>query len=341
MNKKTILITGWTWYIGSHAVVSFYEAGYDIVIIDNLVNSSVETLSNIEKIIWKQPDFYQLDLRDKEWLEELFKKYNFHGVIHFAGLKAVGESCEKPMLYYDNNINGSMVLFDIMNKYEVKNIIFSSSATVYSSKNTSPLDEQGELDSINPYGYCKLIIEYMLRGLAENMGFNVILLRYFNPIWAHKSGYIWEKPDGIPNNLLPYILDVASAKREFVWVFGNDYDTIDGTGVRDYIHVVDLVEWHLEAYNLIIKQELWINNGFCEVFNLGTGKWTSVLEMIKMTEEVTKRPISYEIMDRRKGDLAICYCNPSKAKEVLWWESKFSVKEAIEDSWKFCGIYKG
>jgi len=340
MIKKTILITGWVWYIGSHAVVAFYEAGYEIVIVDNLVNSSTDALSNIEKIIWIKPIFHEVDLRDRDWLEKLFKTYDFHGVIHFAGLKAVWESCEKPILYYDNNINGSIVLFDIMDKYEVKNIIFSSSATVYSIKNESPLDEQGELDSINPYGYTKLITEYMLRGLAENKWFNVILLRYFNPNWAHKSGYIWEKPDGIPNNLLPYILDVASMKRKSVWIFGNDYDTIDGTGVRDYIHVVDLVDWHLKAYELIIKEELWISNGFCEVFNLGTGKWTSVLEMIKMSENAIERPIPYEILSRRKWDIATCYCNPAKAKKVLGWEAKLSVKEGIKDSWKFCGIYK-
>jgi len=338
--KKTILITWWTWYIGSHAVVAFYEAGYEIVIIDNLVNSSKESLSNIKKIIWIKPIFHQMDLRDKKAMEELFKKYNFHGVIHFAWLKAVWESCKNPMLYYDNNINGTIVLFDLMDKYEVKNIIFSSSATVYSSKNTSPLDEQGELDSINPYWYTKLMIEYMLRGLAENIGFNVVLLRYFNPIWAHKSWHIWEKPDGIPNNLLPYILDVASLKRKSVWVFGNDYQTIDGTGIRDYIHVLDLVEGHIKAYELIIKEELWINNGFCEVFNLWTGKWTSVLEMIKIAEEVTERPIPYKILDRRLGDLPICYCNPTKANKTLNWEAKFSVKVGIKDSWRFLDIYK-
>lgn len=338
--KKTILVTGWIWYIGSHAVVSFYEAGYEIVIVDNLVNASTDVLANIEKIIWIKPIFHEIDLRDRVWLEKLFKTYDFHGVIHFAWLKAVWESCEKPMLYYDNNINGSIVLFDLMDKYEVKNIIFSSSATVYSSKNKSPLDEQGELDSINPYGYTKLITEYMLRGLAENRGFNVILLRYFNPIWAHKSWHIWEKPDGIPNNLLPYILDVASTKRKSVWIFGNDYDTIDGTGVRDYIHVVDLVDWHLKAYELIIKEELWINNGFCEVFNLGTGKWTSVLEMIKIAESATERVIPYEILERRKWDIATCYCNPAKANKILGWKAKLSVKDGIKDSWKFCGIYK-
>jgi len=340
MKKKLILITWWTWYIGSHAVVSFYEAGYEVVIVDNLVNSSEDSLDNIEKIIWIKPKFHNIDLRDKKSMEDLFKEYDFHGVIHFAWLKAVWESCEKPMLYYDNNIGGSLVLFELMEKYEVKNIIFSSSATVYSSKNTSPLDEQWELDSINPYGYTKLIIEYMLKWLAENKWFNVVLLRYFNPIWAHSSGYIWEKPDGIPNNLLPYIMDVASAKREYINIFWNDYDTIDGTGVRDYIHVVDLVEGHLKAYNLIIKQELWINDWFWDVFNLGTGKGTSVLDMIKTTEKVTERPVPYQVVDRRKWDLAEVYCNPSKAREVLGWEAKLSVEDWIRDSWKFNGIYK-
>lgn len=325
--KKTILLTGATGYIGSHAVIAFEEAGYQTVIIDNLMNSSRDTLHGIEKILGYTPDFYEWNIGNRDFLCELFEKYSFDGVIHFAGLKAVGESCEKPFLYHSNNIWGSMVLFEVMEKYNVRKIVFSSSATVYKADNISPLQEDMSLGTTNPYGTTKLIIEYLLKDLALFSQWSVTALRYFNPIWAHPSGYIGELPSGIPNNLLPYILHVASGKRDFVRVFGDDYDTIDGTGVRDYIDVCDLVDAHVIAYEKLDQKY--------EVINIGTGKGTSVLEMIASVEKISKKTVPYQIYPRRVWDIASVYCDPSYADFYLGWKAKRTIEESIENGWKF------
>jgi UDP-glucose 4-epimerase len=333
MKKKTILITWWTGYIWSHAVVAFEQAGYKTVIVDNLWNSDITTLDWIEKIIWYRPDFYEIDLRDKDKLEKVFEKYNFDWVIHFAWLKAVWESCEKPLNYFDNNIVWSIKLFECMEKFWVKNLIFSSSATVYDSKifdskNFSWASEDDLVwNTINPYGTTKFLIEYILKDLAKFSSFNVMNLRYFNPIWAHPSWFIWEEPDWIPNNLLPFIMKVATGELEKLKVFWSDYNTIDWTWVRDYIDVVDLIEGHLKAYE---KIEKWFN-----VYNLWVWEWVSVLEMIKKSEKITWNKINYEIVSRRDWDLAEVYCNPSKAKKELDWEVKTSLEDSLRNSWKF------
>lgn len=333
MTKKTILITGGIWYIGSHAVVAFEQAGYTTVSIDNLSNSSMEVLENIEKILGYTPIFHRVDITDSVALEAIFQKYTFDGVIHFAGLKSVGESCEFPLRYHRNNIFGSMVLFEVMEKFNVKKIVFSSSATVYSTENTPPLTESSKLGTTNAYGTSKLVIEYLLKDLATHANFRVIPLRYFNPIGAHPSGYIWEKPNGIPNNLLPYVLDVASGKREKVRVFGNTYPTPDGTGVRDYIDVNDLVEVHLIAYKKL--DEIAVNDIFFLPINIGTGRGTSVLEIIQSTAEITKKPIPFEIVEPRAGDLGSVYAWVDVAKTVLWWEAKKSIQDSLLSGWNF------
>lgn len=330
--KKKILITGWLGYIGSHAVVAFEEAWYETVIMDNLSNSCVTTLRNIHSILGYKPKYYECDLRDRKSVFEIFEENNFHWVLHFAGAKAVGESCEQPIYYFQNNISGSLFLFEAMQKYDVKNIIFSSSATVYSQENISPLIETNSLSTTNPYGTSKLLLEKILEDLSEFASFNVINLRYFNPIWAHPSGKIWEDPEWIPNNLLPFIMKVANGELEKLNVFWNDYDTIDGTGVRDYIDVNDLVEGHLLAYKKLESQN---SNSFCDVFNLWVGKWVSVLEMIEASRKITAQEIPYEIVERRSWDVAEVYCNPEKAKAELWFEAKVNLDESLENSWKF------
>ncbi len=329
--KKTILITWWTGYIWSHWVVAFEEAGYKTVIVDNLCNSSVDTLDGIEKIIWYKPDFYNVDLRDKNTLEEVFKKYDFDWVIHFAGLKAVWESCNKPLDYFDNNIVWSLKLFEVMEDFKVKNIIFSSSATVYDSSNFWKWEWVDEKwitwNTTNPYWTTKFILEQILIDLSKFSWFNVMNLRYFNPIWAHESWFLWEDPEWIPNNLMPFIMKVAKWDLGELKVFWNDYDTIDGTWVRDYIDVVDLIDGHLKAYENISE---WFNT-----YNLGVGKWISVLEMIKKTEDIIWKKINYKIESRRKWDLAEVFCDDSKAKNILWWKAKVSLDESIRNSWKF------
>ncbi|MDD5376748.1 MAG: UDP-glucose 4-epimerase GalE [Candidatus Gracilibacteria bacterium] len=332
--KKTILITGGTGYIGSHAVVAFEQAGYTTVIVDNLSNSSEQVLSKIGKILGYIPDFHKADICDTKALDEVFSKHGFDGVIHFAGLKAVGESCEKPFLYYGNNILGSINLFEAMVRYKVRRIVFSSSATVYSSDNTLPLTESSKLGTTNPYGTSKLVIENVLQDLSLHASLQALPLRYFNPIGAHPSGHIGEKPNGVPNNLLPYILDVALGKREKVRVFGDDYPTIDGTGVRDYIDVNDLVDAHIAAYRKLEEISGDTNGSFTPV-NIGTGRGTSVLEMIRMTEEATGKKVAFEKVGRRSGDLAEVYAGVDFAKEFLGWESEKTVKEGIESGWKF------
>ncbi len=332
MNNKIILITGWLWYIWSHWVVSFEKAWYKTVIVDNLCNSNISTLDWIEKILGYKPDFFKIDLRDKNKLEEIFKKYNFDWVIHFAGLKAVWESCEKPNLYFDNNVNWSINLFSLMEKYWVKNIIFSSSATVYSQDNSLPLTEKSKLWTSNPYWTTKLLIENILEDLAHFSWFNVINLRYFNPIWAHESWFIWENPEGIPNNLLPFIMKVANWELDKLSIFGDDYDTVDWTWVRDYIDVVDLIDGHLKAYEFLNNLEF---DWFVYNFNLWVWNWISVLEIIKETEKVIWKKINYEIVDRRDWDLAEVYCNPNKANNILWWKAKISLDESLKNSWRF------
>jgi len=339
--KKTILITGWTWYIWSHWVVAFEQAWYKTVIIDNLVNSSIENLDWIEKILGYKPDFFELDLRDKDKLKEVFSKYNFDWVVHFAWLKSVWESCEKTLEYFDNNIVWSLRLFEVMQEFGVKNIIFSSSATVYDmtkrpvSLKTGLNEENLTWNTTNPYWTTKFLLEQILIDLSKFAWFRVINMRYFNPIWAHESGFLWEDPKGIPNNLLPYVMKVANKEYEFVRVFWNNYDTVDGTWVRDYIDVVDLIDWHLKAYEKIN----WIN-WFFEVYNLWTGRWVSVLEMIKEVSDIVWFEVVYKIYDRRPWDLPIVFCNPEKAKKELWWEAKTSLEDSLRNSWKFYKKYE-
>ena len=343
--KKTILITWWTGYIWSHSIVAFQQAGYKTVIVDNLCNSSVDTLDWIEKIIGYKPDFYNVDLRDKNALEEVFKKYDFDWVIHFAGLKAVWESCEKPLEYFDNNIVWSLKLFEVMEDFWVKNIIFSSSATVYDSSNFWKWEGANEKwitwNTTNPYWTTKFILEQILIDLSKFSDFNVMNLRYFNPIWAHESWFLWEDPEWIPNNLMPFIMKVAKWTLDELKVFWNDYDTIDGTWVRDYIDVVDLTDWHLKAYENISllsqpfpPREKGVK-GIFRIYNLWVGKWVSVLEMIRKTEEIIWKKINYKIVDRRDWDLAEVYCNPEKAKKELWWKTQISLDESIKNSWRF------
>ncbi|MDD2907168.1 MAG: UDP-glucose 4-epimerase GalE [Candidatus Gracilibacteria bacterium] len=333
MKQKTILITGGMGYIGSHAVVAFEEAGYKTVIVDNLDNSCLSTYRSIGEILGYKPDFYEVDLRDKEKLEEVFKKYTFDGVLHFAGLKAVGESCEKPLHYFDNNVVGSLRLFELMEKYSVKNIIFSSSATVYNYDNEIPYVETQNIgETTNTYATTKFLIEKILNDLSKFSGFNVINLRYFNPIGAHQSGLIGENPEGIPNNLLPFIMKVAIGELPYLNVFGNDYDTIDGTGVRDYIDVVDLIDGHLKAYDLIENLDF---SGFIDDFNLGLGNGVSVLQILEASKKAIGKDIPFKIAPRRSGDIAEFYCNPSKAKSILGWEAKTSLQDSLKNAWKF------
>jgi len=316
-------------YIWSHTIIELSKAGYDIVIVDNLSNSSVDVLDKLKVITNKKIKFYECDIQDKMLLESVFIEHNFDGVMHFAWLKAVWESCSNPFDYYDNNIYGSTILFRLMEKYNVKKIVFSSSATVYNvNKNIIPFIEDGWLKTSNPYWTTKLVLENILEDLADHRWFQVFSLRYFNPIWAHTSGLIWENPNGIPNNLVPFIFKVVLWEQLFVKVFGNTYNTPDGTGVRDYIHVVDLAQAHLLAYQNIDK---W-NYRVC---NIWTGKWTSVLEMLNIVSDVIGNNIPYQIMDKRPWDIATSLADTTKAKQILWWTAKKTIKEAIQDTWKF------
>lgn len=332
--KKKILITWWLWYIGSHAVVVFEQAGYETIIIDNLSNTTLAQYDGIEYILWHRPTYYQADITDAQALEKIFSDHDIDGVIHFAWLKAVGESCEQPFRYYENNIVGSLRLFEAMQNHDVKKLIFSSSATVYHPKSLAKINGTSEVDRLwnisNPYGNTKHIIELMLEDMAKHKSRSIASLRYFNPIGAHPSGHIGENPQWIPNNLLPYVLQVAKGQREFVGVFGNDYDTIDGTWVRDYIDVNDLVNWHLKAYSYIENHKEWI-----EFINLWSWAWTSVLQIIASTEKVTKKPIPYRILARRAGDLPCFFAQPEKAKKILNWKSETLIDDSIKNSRKF------
>jgi len=325
-----VLVTGGAGYIGSHTCVELLNEGYDVVVIDNLSNSSEKSLERVQEITGKKLTFYKADLLDREAVENIFRNEKIDSVIHFAGLKAVGESVLKPLEYYYNNITGTLILCDTMRKYGVKDLVFSSSATVYGNPQTVPIKEDFPLSATNPYGRTKLMIEQILGDLyAADDTWSIVLLRYFNPVGAHKSGRIGEDPRGIPNNLVPYITQVAVGKLEFLGVFGNDYDTHDGTGVRDYIHVVDLAKGHIKAL-----EKLKGSKGIF-TYNLGTGKGYSVMEMLKSFEKVCGKPIKYKIMPRRPGDIAVCYADPAKAKEELGWVAEKGLQEMCEDSWRW------
>lgn len=328
----SILVTGGAGYIGSHTCVELLNAGYEITVVDNLYNSNPKSLDRVKELTGKDFKFYECDIRDTEGMDKIFKENKIDAVIHFAGLKAVGESCEKPLEYYDNNIGGTLKLCDVMRNNGCKNIVFSSSATVYGMNNISPLKETMKTGgTTNPYGTTKYMIEIILEDLCKaDSEWNVTLLRYFNPIGAHKSGRIGENPNGIPNNLMPYITQVAIGKREFLSVYGDDYDTHDGTGVRDYIHVVDLAEGHVKAVDNILE-----GNKGVQIFNLGTGVGYSVLDIVKAFNKAYGKELPYKIAPRRAGDIATCYSDPSKAKEVLGWTAKRGIEEMCEDSWRW------
>jgi len=325
-----ILVTGGAGYIGSHTVVELLQNGYEVVVVDNLSNSKPEALKRVKEITGKDFKFYKVDLLDRDGLEQIFKENKLEAVIHFAGLKAVGESVSIPLKYYYNNITGTLILCELMQKYGVKKIVFSSSATVYGMKNKSPLTEDMPLSTTNPYGSTKLMIEQILRDVyVSDNSWSIALLRYFNPIGAHESGRIGEDPNGIPNNLMPYITQVAVGKREKLSIFGNDYDTHDGTGVRDYIHVVDLAKGHLKALEKVMKTE------GVEAYNLGTGVGYSVLDVVKNFEKATGQHIPYVIVGRRPGDVAECYADPSKAERELGWKAEKTLEDMCRDSWNW------
>ena len=326
-----ILVTGGAGYIGSHTVVELQNVGYDVVVVDNLANSSEKSLERVEKITGKPVKFYKADILDREALNKVFEENKIESCIHFAGLKAVGESVQKPWEYYYNNISGTLVLVDVMRQHNVKNIIFSSSATVYGNPAFIPITEEcPKGQCTNPYGWTKSMLEQVLTDIQKaDPEWNVILLRYFNPIGAHKSGTIGENPNGIPNNLMPYITQVAVGKLEKLGVFGDDYDTPDGTGVRDYIHVVDLANGHVKA---VKKLEENVGLG---IYNLGTGKGYSVLDIVKNFEAATGVKIPYEIKPRRAGDIATCYSDAAKAKKELGWEAQYDIKDMCADSWRW------
>lgn len=325
-----ILVTGGAGFIGSHAAVELLENGYDIVVVDNLSNSQMESIERVKELTGKDFPFYKTDLLELEELEGIFSRHQIQSVMHFAGLKAVGESVAMPLAYYHNNITGTLNLCAAMNKYGVKNLVFSSSATVYGNPVRVPIDESFPLSATNPYGRTKLMIEEILMDLhVSDPSWRIAILRYFNPIGAHESGRIGENPQGIPNNLMPYITQVAVGKREQLQVFGNDYETHDGTGVRDYIHVVDLVKGHLKALEYLEKHE------GVEMFNLGTGTGYSVLDLVNSFSDATSKEIPYKVIDRRPGDIGVCYANPEKAKTVLGWKAEKNLKEMCEDSWKW------
>lgn len=326
----TILVTGGAGYIGSHACLELLRAGYKVVVVDNLSNSKEESLTRVRRISGKDLIFIKADLVDRAAIEAVFGAHPIDTVMHFAGLKAVGESVSKPLAYYHNNITGTLMLADVMRDHGVKNIIFSSSATVYGDPESVPIRENAKLGPTNPYGRSKLMIEEILKDLhTSDPAWNVILLRYFNPVGADASGMIGEDPNGIPNNLMPYISQVAVGKLPRLNVFGNDYPTPDGTGVRDYIHVVDLAQGHVKAVEKIRK------NPGVAVYNLGTGQGYSVLEMVRAFEQATGREIPYRIAQRRPGDIAACYADPALAKAELGWEAHRGLAEMCADAWRW------
>lgn len=328
--KMSVLVTGGAGYIGSHTCVELLSAGYDVIVADNLSNSKEEALKRVQEISGKPLKFYRVDLLDKTALEEVFERESIDAVIHFAGLKAVGESVSIPLRYYHNNITGTLTLCELMQKYAVNNLVFSSSATVYGDPHTVPITEEFPLSATNPYGRTKLMIEEILRDLHKaDPTWNIAILRYFNPIGAHPSGRIGEDPNGIPNNLVPYITQVAVGKLKALGVFGNDYDTPDGTGIRDYIHVVDLALGHLKALDKLQSKPGIVT------YNLGTGKGYSVFEMVKAFSEVIDRDIPYNVLARRPGDIAMCYADPGKANREMGWTAARNLYEMCSDSWRW------
>lgn len=326
----SILVTGGAGYIGSHTVVELLKLGKEVVIVDNLSNSSILVLDRIETITGKRPTFYELDVANKVALREVFEKENIESAIHFAGYKAVGESVEKPVMYYENNIMSTLALVEVMAEFGVKKIVFSSSATVYGLNNPSPLVETMPTSATNPYGYTKVMLEQILRDVeVADKEWSIALLRYFNPIGAHESGLIGEDPAGIPNNLMPFVAQVAVGKRPELSVFGNDYDTVDGTGVRDYIHVIDLALGHIKALEKIST------TAGVHTYNLGSGQGTSVLELVQAFEKVNGVPVPYKIVDRRPGDVATCYANADKALEELNWKTEKTIEDMCRDTWNW------
>ena len=326
-----VLVTGGAGYIGSHTCVELLNEGYGVIVIDNLCNSNAKSLDRVRSITGKELTFYEGDVRDEELLRKIFTTHDIGCVIHFAGLKAVGESVAQPWRYYDNNLNSTLILTKVMADVGMKNIIFSSSATVYTADNEMPLRESSRTGGCtNPYGWTKYMTEQILSGMSTaDKEWGIVLLRYFNPIGAHKSGMIGEDPRGVPNNLMPYITQVAVGRREYLGVFGNDYDTHDGTGVRDYIHVVDLARGHVAAVKYVTE------NPGCEVFNLGTGIGYSVLDMVKTFSQVNDVPVPYQICPRRPGDIATCYADPGKSAEILGWKAIYSLDDMCRDSWNW------
>jgi UDP-glucose 4-epimerase len=340
LKKQTVLVTGGAGYIGSHACVELLQANFDVVVIDNLANSKIEALNRIRQITGQELTFYHADIRDKPALTALFAKHQISTVIHFAGLKAVGESCEQPLNYYHNNVYGTLVLLEAMREAIVNQLIFSSSATVYGESDSSQYSESFPLGPINPYGRSKVMIEDILRDLSASdnltkakLPWKIALLRYFNPIGAHESGLIGEDPNGIPNNLMPYVSQVAVGKLSCVSIFGDDYPTPDGTGVRDYIHVVDLVKGHIKA--IATLQGETFQQGGCKAYNLGVGRGCSVLEIIQAFEKVIGRKVPYKIAPRRAGDLAECYADPTLAMKELNWQAEKTLDDMVADTWRW------
>jgi UDP-glucose 4-epimerase len=327
---KTILLTGGVGYIGSHTCIELITAGYKVVVVDNLCNSSLESLKRVERLTDNNIPFHKVDVRDKVALTRVFEQYSIDGVIHFAGLKAVGESVEQPIEYYDTNVGGTFILAEVMRNFSCKMFVFSSSATVYGDPHTVPIKENFPLSATNPYGRSKLMIEEFLQDvfISDNT-WCIALLRYFNPVGAHKSGLIGEDPNNTPNNLMPYISQVAVGKLENLSVFGGDYDTPDGTGVRDYIHVVDLAKGHVKALQALENKPQVLT------VNLGTGHGYSVLDMVEAFENVSGKDIPYQIIERRSGDIAICYTDPIYAQEKLGWKAKHGLKKMCEDTWRW------
>ena len=336
--KNKVLVTGGAGYIGSHTCIALHEAGYGIVVYDNLSNSSREAVNRVSNLIGRPIEFIEGDIRDAVLLRKTFNTHKFFGVIHFAGLKAVGESVAKPLMYYDNNVSGTITLLNVMKEYNVNNFVFSSSATVYGDPETLPINEASPRSCTNPYGQSKLAVEHILEDLAvSDDKWNLISLRYFNPVGAHSSGQIGEDPNDIPNNLMPYISQVAVGKLEKLSIFGNDYPTVDGTGVRDFIHVTDLAQGHVAALNYL-QQQVSLSQtssvGFLPI-NLGTGKGTSVLELVTAFSEVSGQDIPYQFTARRAGDIASCYASANKAKELLGWEAMLSITDMCQDTWRW------
>jgi UDP-glucose 4-epimerase len=338
--KQTILVTGGAGYIGSHTCVELLNNGYDVVIVDNLSNSKTEAIRRIETITGTSVPFHQIDVRDRPSLARVLQNHPITAAIHFAGLKAVGESCQIPISYYDNNINSTLVLLETLAEYKVNKLVFSSSATVYGDPHTVPIDENFPLQATNPYGRTKLFIEDILRDTStadtlnkQAQPWKIGILRYFNPIGAHSTGLIGEDPNGIPNNLMPFLAQVAIGKREILSVFGNDYPTHDGTGVRDYIHVVDLAKGHLKALEYLLKQDE--SAGICEAFNLGTGTGYSVLDLVNTFIQVNAQNVPYQITARRPGDVAACYANAHLALEKLGWKAEKTLPEMLADTWRW------